>query len=119
MWRLKRPCAVGGDHLRLHQQDWNHALTVKAVEEIAQHKRLCREILLVGVFGDQAVGKQLSSNVATAIARLTQVEQLLECSEGIAGLSPATGGPFGVEPSCLLQRKLVRLDVERGESARG
>ena len=50
MLRLEGPCAAVGDHLRLHQQNWNHALVVKAVKEIAQYERLAREILLVGVF---------------------------------------------------------------------
>ena len=50
MLRLDRSCAAVCDHLRLHQQNWNHALVVKAVKEIAQDERLAREILLVGIF---------------------------------------------------------------------
>ena len=52
MLRLKGSRVAVGDHLRLHQQDWNHALIIKAIEKIAQHKRLACEVLLVAVFHD-------------------------------------------------------------------
>jgi PAS domain-containing protein len=48
--RLEGSRAAVGDYLRLYQKNWNHALVVKAVEEIPQHKRLARKILLVGIF---------------------------------------------------------------------
>jgi hypothetical protein len=48
--RLEGSRAAVGDYLRLYQKNWNHALVVKAVEEITQHKRLARKILLVGIF---------------------------------------------------------------------
>jgi len=58
----KGSCAAVRDHLRFHQQNRNHALVVKAVEKITQHKRLGCEIPLVAIFHDQAVGEQLAAN---------------------------------------------------------
>jgi hypothetical protein len=39
--RLEGSRVAVGDHLRLHQQDWNHALIIKAIEESRAAQTAC------------------------------------------------------------------------------
>src|SRR6478672_13027284 len=99
MSRLRRTegACASWYHLQLHQGNWNHALVIESVHEISQYERFAGEILLVSIFGDQFVGEHLTGDVAAAIARLPQIQQLLECGERVLGIGPSPRRPLALK----------------------
>src|SRR5262249_44707414 len=70
---------------------------------------------LVGPLAHQVLELNLAGDVARAVARLAQVELLLEAEEVEVGAHPAARGPLDLEGLGLREVELVGLEVERGE----
>src|SRR3546814_3589376 len=62
---------------------------------------------------------QFADDIAGAVARLAQIKQLLERGQFVVRVGPAARRPFGMEMAGLLERPVVRLDIQRGEAPRG
>src|SRR5215210_2124295 len=74
---------------------------------------------LMGPLAHQILELNLAGDVARAVARLAQVELLLEAEKVEVGAHPAAWGPFDLEGLGLREVELVGLEVERGEPAGG
>ena len=68
---------------------------------------------------EQLVELGLAHDIAWAIARLTQIKQLLEPDQFARCVGPAARGPAGVELAGRCQIDLIGLDAQRSEPARG
>src|SRR5688500_10041119 len=74
---------------------------------------------LMSPLAHQILELNLAGDVARAVARLAQVELLLEAKKVEVGAHPAAWGPFDLEGLGLREVEFVGLQVERGEPAGG
>ena len=88
-------------------------------KKFRQSELLALLLLREGILADQAVEFEFAGDVAGAVARLTQVQELLEGHEIALRVGPAARRPQRVKLARFLETHLVRLHIERGESARG
>src|SRR5580704_16839954 len=113
-----RKARVARNHFIFHEHDRDHTHAVEMVHEFAQVERLAGQLLLVGVFGHQPIHQQFTCDVAGAVPRLPQIQQLLETRERVLGIGPAARRPFGMKFACLFQIEFVGLNVQRSQAAR-
>src|SRR6185312_3054120 len=102
--------------LPANQRNRNDAGGVDLLEPALQGEGVAE---LMGSLSHQILELNLAGDVARAVARLAQVELLLEAEEVEVGAHPAARGPFDLEGLGLREVELVGLEVERGEPAGG
>src|SRR3546814_3178614 len=100
------------------QRRRHHAVVVPCVEEIAQPEWPALLVERVRIIGHDMIELQFADDIAGAVARLAQIKQLLERGQFVVRVGPAARRPFGMEMAGLLERPVVRLDIQRGEAPR-
>src|SRR6476620_8369203 len=61
----------------------------------------------------------LADDITWSVARLTEIEELLEPDELARRVGPSARSPAGVELAGLIEADLIGLNAERGEPAGG
>jgi len=103
----------------LDERERNRPGFVDVGKEFAKIEMLAGALLLLCIVAHKPFELQLAGDVARAIARLPQVEKLFECDQVAARVRPSARCPSRVKTPGFPQAHLIRLHVERRQTARG
>src|SRR5574338_1115100 len=111
--------ALTGEEFILDHRRRHDSRSPQRGEGVAGNEGAMLDLGLVRSERQKAVEGKLANDVARTIARLAQIEELLEAHQGAVLVRPAAGRPAGMELARLGQPDLVGLDPKRSHAARG